>query len=313
MKLINLINKEVEINIVNNQNDDTFITHKGTFHADEVMATCILINKFGNINLCRTNEVINKNAFSYDIGFGKFDHHQADYNEVRGNGIKYASSGLLWKDYGRDILKNMNVSFVEELFEDIDKSLIMDIDRDDNGQALDTQLSIKIQSIPSIIGNFNPAWNDDKSEDDSFLEAVFFANTIFNKIVKRLVSKYDAKTIIEEKINESHDDILVLDCYMPWKDIVLSSSNPKANDILYAIFPSKRGGYNVVGVPDKIGSFDVKKPFPKKWAGLDSDSLKKNSGVKTISFCHKGLFICACKTFNDALLIAEIAKNNEEN
>ena len=31
----------------------------GTFHAEEVMATVILLNKFGTIKLSRVNEVLN--------------------------------------------------------------------------------------------------------------------------------------------------------------------------------------------------------------------------------------------------------------
>ena len=97
---------------------------------------------------------------------------------------------------------------------------------------------------------------------------------------------------------------------MPWKDIVLSSINPKAKDIMYAIFPSKRGGYNVVATPTEPGSFNVKKPFPENWAGQDEKTLQEISGIKTITFCHKGLFICACKTLKDAIKIAKIGINN---
>lgn len=97
---------------------------------------------------------------------------------------------------------------------------------------------------------------------------------------------------------------------MPWKDIVLSSTNPKAKEILYAVFPSKRGGYNVVATPIEVGSFDVKRPFPKNWAGKENEELQKISGVDTITFCHKNLFICACKTFEDALKIAGISVKN---
>ena len=99
---------------------------------------------------------------------------------------------------------------------------------------------------------------------------------------------------------------------MPWKDIVLNSSNPKAKDILYSVFPSKRGGYNVVATPVSPGSFIIKKEFPKSWAGKENEELQEISGVKTITFCHKNLFICACKTFDDAVKIAEIAINNKE-
>lgn len=308
INLKNIYNEDVEIEIVDNESEASFITHSGTFHADEVMASVLLLNRFGSMKIFRTNNVNNKDAFVYDIGFGEFDHHAIDFNETRENGIKYASCGLVWKTFGNDIVSKLNVEDVSLFVQSIDKNLIMDIDRDDNGQALKNEPEIKLQNVPNLIASFNPSWNDLSSETDRFLDAVLFANTIFNNMIGKMISKEAAKKIVEEKIEESKDGILILDNYMPWKDIVLSSTNPKAKDILYAVFPSKRGGYNVVATPISSGSFDVKKPFPKDWAGLEDEKLQNISGVKTITFCHKGLFICACKTFDDAIKIAEISK-----
>ncbi len=310
INLKNIYNEDVEIKIVDNEYDADFITHSGTFHADEVMATVILLNKFGSMKLFRSTNPKNDNAFIYDVGFGAFDHHGIDFDEARENGVKYASCGLIWRAFGNDIVSKLDVEDTENFVQSIDKNLIMDIDRDDNGQTLKNEPEIKLQNIPNLIGSFNPVWNDLSSETINFLNAVSFANTIFNNMINKMVSKEAAKKIIEEKIEESNNGILILDNYMPWKDIVLSSSNPKASEILYAIFPSKRGGYNVVATPVISGSFDVKKPFPEEWAGKENDELRQISGIDTITFCHKNLFICACKTFEDALKIAEIAKKD---
>ena len=43
---------------------------------------------------------------------------------------------------------------------------------------------------------------------------------------------------------------------------------------------------------------------------VGNEELQQISGVETITFCHKGLFICACKTYEDALKIADIAIKN---
>lgn len=310
--LKNIYNENVEIKIVDDQKDANFITHSGTFHADEVMASVILLNSFGSMNIYRTNKVENDTAFVYDVGFGKFDHHDIEFNETRDNGIKYASCGLIWKKYGKDIINKLGIKDVDAFFESIDKNLIMDIDRDDNGQALKNEPEVKGQTIPNLIASFNPVWNEDNKENENFLKALSFANTIFNNMISKMIAKELARDIVEEKINESNDGILILDCYMPWKDIVLSSSNPKAKDILYAVFPSKRGGYNVVATPVSLGSFDIKKPFPSSWAGKENYELQEISGVSTITFCHKNLFICACKSYDDAIKIAKIAINNKE-
>ena len=39
----------------------------------------------------------------YDIGFGKYDHHQEN-RRVRKNGVPYAAFGLLWEEFGSEIL-----------------------------------------------------------------------------------------------------------------------------------------------------------------------------------------------------------------
>lgn len=309
--LKNIFNEMVEIKIVDSESEADFITHSGTFHADEVMASVILLNKFGSMKIYRTNKVTKEDAFIYDVGFGEFDHHGIDFNETRDNGIKYASCGLVWRRFENDIVNKLNVEDKEAFVQTIDKNLIMDIDRDDNGQSLKNEPEVKSQTIPSLIASFNPAWNDLTSENERFLKAVDFANTIFNNMIEKMVAKEKARKIVEEKIEESNDGILILDCYMPWKDIVLSSQNPKAKDILYAVFPSKRGGYNVVATPVLPGSFDVKKPFPSSWAGKENNELQTISGVKTITFCHKNLFICACDTYEDAIKIAKISINNK--
>ena len=313
IKLKNIYNEEVTVEMVDNEKQANFITHSGTFHADDVMTTVILLNKFRTMKLFRTSNLNNNEAFVYDIGFGLYDHHGIDFNEKRDNGIKYASCGLVWKKFGYEIVSKLDIENKNEFVDSIDKNLIMDIDRDDNGQSLTNEPEIKQQTIPSLIANFNPSWNDKRNDNECFLDAVFFANQIFNNMVSKMVSKEQARKIVEEDIKKSKDGILILDNYMPWKDIVLSSSNPKAKEILYAVFPSKRSGYNVVATPISTGSFNLKKPFPGSWAGKENEELQSISGVETITFCHKNLFICSCKTFDDAVKIAKIAVSYKEN
>lgn len=305
--LKNLLGKDVKIILVDNQDEADFITHNGTFHADEVMSTCLLANLSDEIHLCRTNNVINTEAFVYDIGLGEFDHHGLDFDKERTNGIKYASCGLIWNRFANQICDKLNILDKESFILDLDKELIMDIDRDDNGQSINISSNIKLQNIPSLIASFNPNWDELDNENKCFMDALLFANTILNNIANKLISKEKARVIIEKKIEESENGILVLDCYMPWKEIVLTSNNKKAKDIYYAVFPSKRGGYNVVATPKCLGSFELKKAFPSIWAGKEKEELREITGIETINFCHKNAFICACETYKDALKIAELA------
>ena len=83
--------------LVNSIEEAGYITHSGTMHADEVFATAFLDLYKGNIKVFRTTE-INPSDYPdkiiYDVGRGKFDHHQVDAR-VRENGIKYCSLGLV--------------------------------------------------------------------------------------------------------------------------------------------------------------------------------------------------------------------------
>ena len=122
--------------LVTKIDDAKYITHNGTMHADEVFATAFLDLYKGDIEVIRTSvvetEKLQPDAIVYDIGRGKFDHHGQDA-EVRENGIKYSSFGLLFREFGKDFLKKRNMDDVEEAFTMIEKELIEGIDAIDNG------------------------------------------------------------------------------------------------------------------------------------------------------------------------------------
>ena len=49
---------------------------------------------------------------------------------------------------------------------------------------------------------------------------------------------------------------------------VISSSNPKASDILFCITPSNRGGYNVHTIPKEKNTHITRLDLPSSWGGL---------------------------------------------
>ncbi len=290
------------------------ITHSGTFHADEVFATAFLSLLFERINVCRVNEVpkskIGSNAVViYDVGLGELDHHQVGGNGQRENGVMYAACGLVWKKYGRNILSKIGVEDkdIEYIHSQIDKNLIQFIDANDNGITPTISTDYNYVTLANIIASFNPIWNENINPNDRFYDAVKFAKVIVENFVLKEIAKSQAKGIVEEAIKNSENKIMVLDRYMPWKDFILNSSNPKANEILYVVFPSNRGGYNVYTVPKEHGSFENRKSLPKEWSGLRDEELQKKTGVKTARFCHIACFICTAETKEDALELANLA------
>ena len=88
------------------------ITHDGIFHVNEVFATVILSRVFWltTLTVCRVSKLPKKlleGVIVYDIGFGKYGHHQWGGNGCRENGIPYTACGLIWKDFGREMLKGL--------------------------------------------------------------------------------------------------------------------------------------------------------------------------------------------------------------
>lgn len=86
------------------QKDASAFTHSGKFHADDVFSSALLLYLNPEITITRGNKVPEDfDGIVFDIGRGKYDHHQKD-SRIRENGIPYAAFGLLWEDLGCEIL-----------------------------------------------------------------------------------------------------------------------------------------------------------------------------------------------------------------
>lgn len=278
-------------------------THGSVFHADDVFSTAMLLLINPDIIVNRTNDMgfvksvaDNDDCIVYDIGEGEYDHHQKDHalrpiedgyymtKDGRISGIIYCAFGLLWKDYGYLLCPE------KKAWEKVDKELVINIDKNDNG--------ISANLLTSALSQFNPNWDDDCSDGarySSFMQAVNIAQAILRRYVNRANSEVKA----EEKVKNStviDGKILVLDEYMPWQDVVVNDMP----EILYVVFPSSRGGYNVQTVPDAPGSFTGRKLFPAKWLGNPDSSLG-------MTFCHPGNFLLATETKDQAINCAQIA------
>lgn len=306
--------KPKELLIISNIKEADLVTHSGTFHSDEVFSTVILKNILDKepIKICRISEIKEAtDSFIYDIGGGKYDHHQPGGNGQRKNGVKYSSFGLIWKDFGKVFLEKIGVENISQVWEKIDKKIVQTIDATDNGQfSIINKFDFEIVTIPNLISVYNSNWDEEEKQDIFFLQAVEFAENILIKIIIDEDSKEKAKILIETAIEESENQIIILEKFLPWKECLLQSTNPKAKDILFVIFPSNREGYNICTVPKELGSFESKKLFPIEWKGLRDEELQKITGVNTAFFCHNERFICCTRTKDDALKIAELAINS---
>lgn len=298
----------MSIKTTKNQELANVVTHGGLFHADEVLATVILSKVLEDITVLRTFKVpegLSDDVIVYDIGFGRFDHHQKGGNGARENGVPYASVGLIWKEYGHQIVENTaNPELVWEL---IDRDLIQGVDATDNGAMPKPESELSNMSFSNIISGFNPTWDSNEDSDEAFIKAVEFAETVFENTLKNATAKAKAQKIVEEAIEKSQEHIMVLEQFVPWQEFVFSSENAKASEVQFVVFSSNRGGYNWQCVPDMLGGFGQRKTVPSEWRGLSGENLQKVTGVPTANFCHAAGFLGSAETFEDAYALAKLA------
>ena len=272
-------------------------THSGKFHADDVFSAALLLYLNPEIMITRGNRVPEDfDGIVFDIGRGQYDHHQKD-SRIRENGIPYAAFGLLWEELGADILG-------EDLAQRFDEAFVQPLDNNDNtGEK---------NELATLIGNFNPTWDAEGSNDEAFFQAVSVAGMILENKFERFRGNERADKRIEEIYahheqavhdREKHRDdarILILPEFVPCQKFLSET------EIAFVIFPSNRGGY-CIQPQKKEYSMNYKCSFPVEWLGLENEELAVATGLKSAGFCHKGGFLMTTGELADAVQVCRIS------
>lgn len=271
------------------QKDASAFTHSGKFHADDVFSSALLPYLNPEITITRGNKVPEDfDGIVFDIGRGKYDHHQKD-SRIRENGIPYAAFGLLWEDLGCEILG-------DELAEKFDEAFVQPLDNNDNtGEK---------NELASLIGSFNPSWDENGGTDEAFFRAVSVAGMILENKFARYLGNERADKRIEEVL-ETRDQtgdsrILVLPEFIPCQKRLSET------EVAFVIFPSNRGGY-CIQPQKKEYSLNYKCSFPSEWLGLENEELQKETGLSSATFCHKGGFLMSVGDLSDAIRACQIS------
>lgn len=271
------------------------ITHGGKFHADDVFSAALLKMVNPQIDIVRAFQIPeNFDGIVFDIGSGKYDHHQ-EGAEIRENGVPYAAFGLLWREFGKDIMcTGFSEDLAEKEAEYFDEKFVQPLDEDDNTGS-GSQLA-------GIIGTFNPSWDSDESPDHCFAEAVDFASVILKKKIDSIMSVQKARELVEAALANSKDNIVILPRFSPWKMVLVPS------DAEFVVYPSQRGGYSAQVIPVDADTKESKCDFPKEWAGKSEDELQRISGIPTLTFCHKGRFLISADSLEDVITACKFAR-----
>lgn len=292
-------------------------THNGIFHCDEVIAVSILNILFDgrkNVEVIRSRNIEflnNTTDFMIDVGGGKFDHHQKGGNGKRENGVEYASAGLIWREFGKQVVEilsegNLKRDSIEKIFNMIDNDIIQNIDREDNGQ---NQVIHQFQ----FIKQFLPDWYDSLADSDkNFEDCANITSEILRKIIKGYISNELAKCEIQYRLNSPkyhQGDVLFINAQtMPWLESVIDyNNNNEDNAVNFVVFPYPDGGYALQCVPPSMeDTFSQRISLPNNWAGETTD-LANISGVDSATFCHRGKFFARAQNFTDIIKMCNLA------
>ncbi|MBM6549894.1 MYG1 family protein [Marinomonas ostreistagni] len=279
-------------------------THNGNFHADDVFAVAALKHIYPSAKLIRTRDmavleqadIVLDVGGVYDADQGRFDHHQRGGAGARDNGIPYSSFGLMWQKYGLELCGGN-----QEVTDAVDKNLVSVIDAIDCGHVDGPLTGV---SLSQTISMFNPTWEEQGDFDACFEEAVTFASRVLARFIAAAKGGVNAKSIVAQAIENAADPrVIVLEQFTPWKTTVLNLSQ----DALFMIYPSQTGEWRIQTVPVELGSFEDRKKLPAAWAGLSGQELQQVTGLDDAMFCHNGLFIAGCESFENTMKMAEMA------
>ena len=317
---INILSSLTDIAEVRN---DTLVigTHNGIFHSDEVVACAIL--SLANPNLpivvlrSRDLSILNQCDVCVDIGGGRFDHHQIGFNKARENGIKYASAGLVWKEFGRQLIDNyLDIYFSKAncnkdiIFETFDNNFISLVDCEDNGIVTEKHCF-------SFISSFLPLWFNNSTEcfNKQFSKVLLVTISVLEEVLKTTISKEVAKNTISSNWNNVNyfcNGILEIPSQtIDWLEIILELNNStKSNFVNFVIFPYPNGGWAAQCVPPSLeNKFNQRIAFPIEWAG-QTNNLPNISGVKSALFCHNGRFFARANSKEDIIQMCTIATHS---
>ena len=175
----------------------TAITHAGNFHTDDVISTAFI--KFFNpdVKIIRVNayeDTPKEDEIVYDIGLGKFDHHQ-EVRRVDENGIPYCAFGLLWEEYGRDYLQELHFTNIEAAFNKFKEMYVTKINIGDNTGYVNVEDFLENY----LIIKCNLLWFEKKDQQDNnkqFMRALMLGTSIlknWTRNIYRIIEKGELK------------------------------------------------------------------------------------------------------------------------
>ncbi len=289
------------------------VTHNVKFHPDDVFATAVLLLKYPEAEIIRTRDegeisqadIVVDVGGVYDPKRNRFDHHQLGGAGERGNGIPYASFGLVWKELGAELCGSQEIS------ERIDMTLVQPIDAGDCGKEIFSSLvpGIRPYSAVSVVGLFKPTWKETEDWDGSFKSAVDWAKGLLQRMIKIEQDMSEATTFIKQAYENSSDKrLVVVDTTTSFGREVVNGVLNNYPEPLYAVlFRRDHQSWQLLAINVDRTTYNLRKPLPESWRAKKGEALEQVTGVSGADFCHNSGFMCTTKTKEAAIALAHLA------
>lgn len=284
------------------------ITHDSHFHADDVCAVACLSLLYGSkmqVTRTRDPKIIETGDIVLDVG-GKsdgerfFDHHQIGGAGARTNNIPYASFGLIWKRFGKEITGS------EAVAKRFDEVFVQSIDANDNGVSIsETKFSgVYAFKFDAFVFASNPTWKEERvSHDEKFFETVELFKKIIGREILFLQHEEEAREKILAEYTQAEDKrIVVLTKHYPVQDVLSALPEP-----LFYIYPRDNGLWGARAVRDGSADYKNRKDFPSTWAGKRDAEFVAVTDVPDAIFCHNGRFMIVAKSKDGILALVKKA------
>ena len=290
-------------------------------------------------NILSTADIIVDVGAEFDKNNNKFDHHQSSFNEQFSNDFetKLSSAGLIYKYFGKEIIKDIILNHKDDIKTDTDKdkdiddemieilynkvyeSFIEGIDAIDNGinqYDTDKEKKYKVNTdLSSRVKSFNPWWNQERNDEIVMTQFEKAMKCVGKELIATVLYLYKgwlpAREIVIDAIQNRFEvdksgKILKLNQFCPWIEHFYEIHSKKAIDPLpiYTLFQDTKGGWRVRAMPKEVGSFDNIKPLPDVWRGKRNEELDEICGIKDCVFVHASGFIGGNKCYDGALAMA---------
>lgn len=335
--------------------DKVIGTHSGTFQADEAMGVFLLrqLPEYRRSKVVRSRDpaVLAPLDIVIDVGGVyehsklRYDHHQRGYDERFDSGkdgsadgriTKLSASGLVYRHYGKLVLKEFYPALSDELvdlaFTKIYDSLLEALDAIDTGVEMVGEgveiLYVDSTGLSSRVSRLNPRWNevDDSTgqkpdHDERFEQAVALCGKDFVSVMTKVVeSDIPARKFVEQallKRNETDPSGEII-CFayggLPWRNHLyelekIHNVDPRIKFVLYQDVSDM---WRVQAVTIEGRGFENRLSLPAPWRGVRDEDLASVTKIEGSRFVHAAGFIGGADTYEGVLAMAKVALNEKE-